>query len=63
MSPLNFELDGVEGGLQKMDGAVVSGYDEVAIMPIRIFVSADQQFQGELFEGVIVSGLEFIIAK
>ena len=40
---LHFELDGVEGGLQEMDGAVVGVDDELAIRPVRIFVSADQQ--------------------
>ena len=39
-----------------MDGAVVGGDDEVAIGPLRIFVSADQEFEGEPFENEIVSG-------
>ena len=55
-SALDLELDGVEGGLQEMDGAVVGGDDEVAIGPLRLFVSADEQFEGEAFENEIVSG-------
>jgi len=39
---------------------VVGGDDEVSIGPFRIFVSADQEFEGELFENEIVSGLEFV---
>ena len=61
--PLAFELDGVEGGLQEMDGAVVSVDDELAVGPVRIFVSADQKFQGELFEDVIVGGLKIVIGQ
>ena len=38
-----------------MDGAVVGGDDEVAIGPLRLFVSADEQFEGEAFENEIVS--------
>ncbi len=33
-----------------MNGAVVGVDDELAVKPVRIFVIADQQFQGELFE-------------
>ena len=58
---LDFELHGVEGSLEEMDRAVVS--IELAIRPIRVFVSADQKLQGELFEDVIVGGLEFVIGK
>ncbi len=46
-----------------MDGAVVGVDDELAIMPVGIFVSADQEFEGELFEDVIVGGLEIVIGK
>ena len=46
-----------------MNRAVVGVNDELAVGPLGIFVSADQQFQGELFEDVIVSGLEFVIGK
>ena len=60
---LHFELEGVEGGLQQMDGAVVGVDDELAVEPVRVFVSADQKLQGELFEDVIVGGLEFVIGK
>jgi hypothetical protein len=41
----HFKLDCVEGGLQEMDGAVVGVDDEFAILPVGIFVSADQEFQ------------------
>ena len=30
-----------------MDGAVVGGDDEVTVRPLRIFVSADEEFEGE----------------
>ena len=60
---LHFEPDSVEGSLQEMDGAVVGVDDELAVGPVRIFVSADQKLQGELFEDVIVGGLEFVIGK
>lgn len=60
---LDFEPHSVEGGLQQMDGAVVGVDDELAIVPIRIFVSADQKFQGEMFEHEIVGGLKFIVGK
>ena len=40
-----------------MDGAVVGVDDELAVEPVRIFVSADQKLQGELFEHKIVGGL------
>ncbi len=60
---LHFELDRVEGSLQQMDGAVVGVDDELASRPLGIVVSADQKFQGELFEDVIVCGLKFVIAK
>ena len=39
--PLHFELDGVEGGLEEMDGAVVGVDDELAARLLGIFVSAD----------------------
>jgi hypothetical protein len=54
---LHFELHGIDGGLQKMDVAVVGGDDELAITPRGILVSADQKLQGELFEDVIVKRL------
>ena len=60
---LHFELDGVEDGLEEMDGVVVGVDDELAVGPIRIFMSADQKFVGKLFEDVIVGGLEFVIGK
>ena len=46
-----------------MNRAVVGVDDEFAIGPLRVFVSADQKLQGELFEDVIVGGLEFVIGK
>jgi len=49
--------------LQQMDGAVVGVNDEFAIVPVRVFVSADQKLQGEMFEHEIVGGLKFIIGK
>ena len=60
---LHFEPHSVEGSLQEMDGAVVGVDDELAIGPLGVFVSADQKLQGELFEDVIVGGLEFVIGK
>jgi hypothetical protein len=42
---------GVEGGLQEMDGSVVGIDDELAVEPVRVFVSADQKLQGELLRG------------
>jgi hypothetical protein len=46
-----------------MDGAVVGVDDELAARPVRIFVSADQKLQGELFEDDIIGGLEIVIGK
>jgi hypothetical protein len=46
-----------------MNRAVVGVDDELATRPVRVLVSADQKFQGELFENKIVGGLEFIVAK
>jgi hypothetical protein len=60
---LHFEADSVEGSLQEMDEAVVGGDDEVAVGPLGVFISADQKFQCELFEDVIVGGLKFVIGK
>lgn len=60
---LYFELDGVEGGLQEMNLSPVAIDDELAIKPVRVFGSADQKLQGELFEHKIVGGLEFVIGK
>ena len=60
---LHFEPHRIEGGLQEMDGAVVGVDDEFAVGPVRIFVSADQKLQGELFEDVIVGGLEVVIGQ
>jgi hypothetical protein len=44
-----------------MDGTVVGGDDELAIGPRRVFFSADQKLKCELFEHVVVSGVEFVI--
>ena len=49
--------------MQEMDGAVVGVDDELAVGPVRVFVSADQKLQGELFEDVIGGGLEIMIGK
>ena len=46
-----------------MDVAVVGGDDEVAVGPGGIFVSADEERQGELFEHVVVKDLEFGVGK
>jgi len=46
-----------------MNRAVVGVDDELAVGPIRIFMSADQKFLGELFEDVIVSSLEIVAGK
>ena len=60
-SSLHFELDGVEGGLQQVNGTVVGGDHQLAIGPLGIFVSADQEFEGEPFENEIAGDLEFVI--
>jgi hypothetical protein len=60
---LDFELHCVEGSLEEMDGAVVGGDDEVAVGPLGVLVSADEKFEGELFEDVIVGGLELVVGK
>ena len=63
LPPLHFELDSVESSLQQMNVAVVGIDHQLAVGPVGIFVSADQEFQGELFEDVIVGGLEIVIGK
>ena len=44
-----------------MNRAVVGVDDELAVGPVRIFVSADQKLQGEMFEHEIVGGFKFVI--
>lgn len=47
-----------------MNRAVVGVNDELAIVrPIRVFGSADQKLQGELFEHKIVGGFKFVAGK
>ncbi len=46
-----------------MDVAVVGVDDELAVEPVRVLMSADQKLQGELFEDVIVGGLEIVIGQ
>jgi hypothetical protein len=46
-----------------MNGAEVGGYDEIAVGPVRVFMSADEKGQGELIEDVIVSVLEVVTGK
>jgi len=53
-SPLHFELDGVEGSLEQMDGAVVGVDHQLSARPLGIFVSADEEFECELFENGVV---------
>jgi hypothetical protein len=60
---LNFEPHSVEGRLQEMNLAPVASDHELAARPVRVLMSADQEFQGELFEDVIVGGLEIAIGK
>ena len=60
---LDFELDGVDGGFEEMDVASVASDHQFAIGPVRVFASADQKFEGELFEHKIIGGLEFVIGK
>jgi hypothetical protein len=60
---LHFEPHRIESSLEKMDGAVVGVDDEFAVEPVRVFVSADQKLQGEMFEHEIVCGFQFVIGK
>ena len=46
-----------------MDGAVVGVDHQFSIQPVRVFVSADQKFQGEMFEHEIVGGFKFIVGQ
>jgi hypothetical protein len=46
-----------------MNLPAVGGDDEVAVGPCGVFISADEKFEGELFEDVIVGGVKFIIGK
>jgi len=62
-TPLHFELDGVEGSLQEMDVVPVASDHQLPAHPLGIFVSADEELEGELFEDVIISGLEIVIRK
>lgn len=55
---LDFELHGVEGGLGKMDVGVVGVDHQFAIRPLGIFVSADEEGQGELFEHGVIKSLK-----
>ena len=52
LSPQHFELEGVEGGLEEMNGSEVGVDGEVAVGPLRILVSTDEEFEGEVFEDV-----------
>jgi hypothetical protein len=52
---LYFELDCVEGGLQEMNLAPVASDHQLAVLPLGVGASADLEFEGELFEDVIVS--------
>jgi len=56
-----FEPHSVEGCLQEMDVAEVGVDDEFAARPVGVLMSADQKLQGELFEDVMLGGLEFVI--
>jgi hypothetical protein len=49
--------------LEESDVAEVGGDDEVAVGPLRVFMSADEKRQGELIEDVIVGGLEIVVGK
>jgi hypothetical protein len=60
---LHFEAHRIERSLQQMNRAVVGVDDELAVGPVGIFVSADQKFQGEMFEHEIVGGFKFIVGK
>ena len=46
-----------------MNVASIASDHELAIEPVRIFVSADQKFEGELFEDGVVDDLEFNFGK
>jgi hypothetical protein len=46
-----------------MDAASVASDHQFAIGPLGILVSADQKFQGELFENGVVDDLEFNFGK
>ncbi len=46
-----------------MDAATVASDHQFPIGPLGIFVSADQQRQGELFEHGVVENLESVVGK
>jgi hypothetical protein len=46
-----------------MDAAPVPGDHELPVTPLRIFVSADEEFEGELFEHGVVEDLEFVFIE
>lgn len=46
-----------------MNPVSVASDDQLAIGPLGIFVSADEEGQGELFEYEIVGGLELVIGQ
>ncbi len=43
--------------------ASVASDDELSIGPLGIFVSADEERQGELFEHGVIKSLKFVIGK
>lgn len=63
LTPQHFEPHSIEGRLQQMDAASIASDDQFAVGPLGIFMSADEEFQGELFEDVIVGGLEIVIGQ
>ena len=44
-----------------MNRAEVGVDDQLSIGPLAVPVSVEDEFEGELFDEVIVSGLEFVI--
>ena len=46
-----------------MDGAFVGSDHQFSNRPLRVFVSADQKLQCEMFKDVIVGGFRFVVGK
>ena len=60
---LHFQLRRIERSLQEMDVAVVGLHHQLAIGPLGMFVSADQQFQSDLLEDGVVQNFKLVSGK